>query len=779
MYLNGTKIGKGKIAELKNADEICLGEKFTTKTIPRLSTFIDWVFNDITLSDERKAGCNLIKEKIISFYELLKTDVFKLQEMGVNSEFVRAKVSSAVHNWLEKYRFPGYIFETYERALTEDALKKDPHPPSEISFAEKSILEVNNAECITIQLLRSGSDRGKICVQVTAKHELSQKKFERKIFMEDQESEKSFDYKWNPKLYNSDKHSITFDAKILGGRGYVGNQRKMVLTLQNTDKAKLEQPKSPIENSSPSPISMSPLAEANVDAQDEQLRSDFLEIKRRQVAEEIIEIMVDAFPTINASEITKIVMNESAMIAPVVDKDLLKDLSAFKLASVSGVDLDPRISNIRLHQTREEEREDPIVDSNLGAGIQNFEQFEKRSIKKTAVSPADGAISNGAAPSISSAIQTLKRNELKAFTFMASLSLMRRFYSLQTSLLGVTHCKSFVVSMALDLTASFLSNIADVKPSMPATDMQYDLFDQSHIVDLFKRYVFATSEELKANMASVAKRKAIRGLPYAISLHKSANHLRMENNHSVIEDLNSLLNLKSEQQMSFYGIFDGHGGYQVSEYLSMQLGHRIANHPNFPTNIKDAIRSSYSKTDKDLLSKVARDKLRGGSTAVTSFLIGRTLITGWVGDSKCLLMYKGSNGLEAVPVTRPHHPKGNEKQRIEKRGGSVEFVAGKWRVNGRLAVSRSFGDESLKPVVSVDPDISTVKLTGNEQFLMLCCDGLYEVMEDRDIADFLDQNLKSGYDLQQLTSSLVNEGFSRGSRDDITVILVDLTGKLK
>lgn len=74
----------------------------------------------------------------------------------------------------------------------------------------------------------------------------------------------------------------------------------------------------------------------------------------------------------------------------------------------------------------------------------------------------------------------------------------------------------------------------------------------------------------------------------------------------------------------------------------------------------------------------------------------------------------------------------SERQRIEGSGGVVlEFPVGCYRVNGRLAVSRAIGDYGLKDVVISEPDIVCIQLNGNEDFLLMACDGLWDyVLED-------------------------------------------------
>jgi len=70
-----------------------------------------------------------------------------------------------------------------------------------------------------------------------------------------------------------------------------------------------------------------------------------------------------------------------------------------------------------------------------------------------------------------------------------------------------------------------------------------------------------------------------------------------------------------------------------------------------------------------------------------------------------------------------------ETARIQSAGGFVEFG----RVNGNLALSRAIGDfefkqnhalSAEKQIVTVDPEIITHKLDGEEEFLVVACDGM-------------------------------------------------------
>lgn len=50
------------------------------------------------------------------------------------------------------------------------------------------------------------------------------------------------------------------------------------------------------------------------------------------------------------------------------------------------------------------------------------------------------------------------------------------------------------------------------------------------------------------------------------------------------------------------------------------------------------------------------------------------------------------------------------------------------RVNGQLAVSRAFGDKSLKSHLRSDPDVQDITIDANIEILILASDGLWKVI---------------------------------------------------
>lgn len=115
-----------------------------------------------------------------------------------------------------------------------------------------------------------------------------------------------------------------------------------------------------------------------------------------------------------------------------------------------------------------------------------------------------------------------------------------------------------------------------------------------------------------------------------------------------------------------------------------------------------------------------------------------------MGDSRAVLVRKGGS---ILPLSNDHKPtRPDEKKRIERAGGSV--VGG--RVMGRLAVSRAFGHKKMKTtgVMSAEAEVISTQLCNTDQFVILACDGLWDVMGAKDAVKVIHSSLKTGADLK-------------------------------
>lgn len=219
-----------------------------------------------------------------------------------------------------------------------------------------------------------------------------------------------------------------------------------------------------------------------------------------------------------------------------------------------------------------------------------------------------------------------------------------------------------------------------------------------------------------------------------------------------------------EHELGLFAIYDGHLGHEVPSYLQKHLLAKILKEEEFWVDPRQAITKGYEKIDQAILAN-SSNLGRGGSTAVTAILInGQRLWVANVGDSRAVL----SRGGQAIQMTIDHEPN-TERSSIEDRGGFVSNLPGDVaRVNGQLAVSRAFGDKSLKSHLRSDPDILDMLIDVNCDVLILASDGLWKVMSNQEAVD-----IARGFkDPQKAAKQLTVEALNRNSKDDISCVVV-------
>ncbi|CAH0555350.1 unnamed protein product [Brassicogethes aeneus] len=217
------------------------------------------------------------------------------------------------------------------------------------------------------------------------------------------------------------------------------------------------------------------------------------------------------------------------------------------------------------------------------------------------------------------------------------------------------------------------------------------------------------------------------GPPYNITSDYAMKNSRrkMEDRHVIINDLNTMFsNIQEDSPSSYYAIFDGHAGHDAAAYSSAHLHQYLVESKYFNSNPEQALKDAFCKTDALFIEKCEVENISSGTTAVCALLKPKEkqLYIAWAGDSQAALVKQG----KVLQCVNPHKPdRQDERERVEKQGGCV-LLWGTWRVNGQLAVSRAIGDPSYKPYVSAIPDVVEYALDGNEDFLILGCDGLWD-----------------------------------------------------
>lgn len=257
-------------------------------------------------------------------------------------------------------------------------------------------------------------------------------------------------------------------------------------------------------------------------------------------------------------------------------------------------------------------------------------------------------------------------------------------------------------------------------------------------------------------------------------------------------DEKKLLRQKIPTSTSFFGVFDGHGGDYTSSMLALLLPVYLLQAPAFATDLTSALQSASLALNEEILKRDTSGVDFGGSTAVTLLIRKGVAYICNIGDCRAILLTR-----QGVTALTTDHKAGleSEKQRIEDAGGMVLYVKGVPRVNGRLAVARSFGDAELKELVMPLPDVSRHVLSAEDDYIVMASDGLWDVLSNEQVAScirYAQRVLSKSYrtahtlyyyrnhpwlSLDDLCQVLVNRAIELGSLDNVTVLIVDVRSR--
>eukprot|EP00210_Caulerpa_lentillifera_P001150 g1107.t1 len=154
--------------------------------------------------------------------------------------------------------------------------------------------------------------------------------------------------------------------------------------------------------------------------------------------------------------------------------------------------------------------------------------------------------------------------------------------------------------------------------------------------------------------------------------------------------------------------------------------------------------------------------IQAGATAIVAVLKGNELYVANAGDSRGVLC----KGTRAVALSQDHKPGlDSERLRIEAAGGFLSEIAGMYRVNGNLNLSRAIGDlryksnTQLNPkdqIITAEPDVIKMMISKEDRFFVLACDGVWDVMDNQQVVDFVLKGLEKGQILSDIASALLD-----------------------
>jgi len=248
---------------------------------------------------------------------------------------------------------------------------------------------------------------------------------------------------------------------------------------------------------------------------------------------------------------------------------------------------------------------------------------------------------------------------------------------------------------------------------------------------------------------------------------------------------------------ALFGVMDGHGGGQVARFCQRHLPTELVR--NKGVDIGGALVTAFERMDEMLSSPQACSELAYlmppqdadnawapaphpdhiGTTAFVTCVTRDALIVANAGDSRAVLCRMGN----AVDMSWDHKPAvPSELARIQRAGGYVlERRIGAHvihRVNGDLSLSRSIGDLQYKrnpnlpakdQVVSCTPDVQTFRRQPGDEFMLIGCDGVWDVLSSQQAVDFVRPQVQRILAGQIRPSTVVEAILDRCVSPDLTV----------
>ena len=248
------------------------------------------------------------------------------------------------------------------------------------------------------------------------------------------------------------------------------------------------------------------------------------------------------------------------------------------------------------------------------------------------------------------------------------------------------------------------------------------------------------------------------------------------------------MNIGPNKDIELFGVFDGHGGSEVAQWVKVHFVEELEANTNFQKgNYKEALEETFLKMDELLVTPANKEELKKlhkkskeldnlqnantnannqmnllnqilmdrneaqadianqvGCTAVVTLITQDTIYFANAGDSRVVISKNG----KAYPMSIDHKPENDaEKARIYKANGWIT----EGRINGNLNLSRSLGDLEYKVpknfhpkeyIITAFPEVTSTKITKDLDFIFMGCDGIWDCKTDQEAIDFASKRLE-------------------------------------
>ena len=354
-----------------------------------------------------------------------------------------------------------------------------------------------------------------------------------------------------------------------------------------------------------------------------------------------------------------------------------------------------------------------------------------------------------------------------------------------TDIIGQGLESPFSISSLLNLLALFSGGSPSIRKE--PVELSPEIFNNTY--NNFTESITSSAEEFE-------KDDIIKGYAFNTSMGNIRDY-----NEDTITATKIILDGVNDSNTFFFAVYDGHGGNGCSLYLKEKLHHFIKNFT------KESLNEAINTVEEKFMSEEALDekgeiKDPSGSCGIMALIQKNKLIIANVGDSR-LVLFKKNSLYFSTEDHKPGSP--SEKTRIEKGGGMVyqtpsliplhqngKEIEPPWRVlPGRLSVSRTFGDVEakneklggMKNVVVALPDITEIELDEDFNFMVLGCDGIFDVLSNEEILECVKIVLKEKEinDLNNVNISelcgyiadmIIKSSLAKDSYDNVSCIVI-------
>ena len=282
--------------------------------------------------------------------------------------------------------------------------------------------------------------------------------------------------------------------------------------------------------------------------------------------------------------------------------------------------------------------------------------------------------------------------------------------------------------------------------------------------------------------------------------------------------------LKTWPKISYFAIFDGHGGEGCSTFLKDTYLKYLTESTNFPFDIKTSMIEAFQKAEEEFIKQKCKSDEEfdnSGSCALVCILFDNKIYISNIGDSRAIMSINGGTKIKQLSVDhKQNNPK--EFERAIKNGSQIyvdnddpdrdisklvfikdksEFE--KYKNEGEevifreypsdLAVMRTIGDVKVKnkdyggkpgTIIST-PEIFIYDISSTDDFIVMGCDGIFDDLSNQDVVDaawyiYKNRSKTKNYDIHELSQEacdmIIKYGLEKETSDNLSCIIIGLEG---